>query len=247
MLDTRRQQVYRYIHSRLLDGTFSPNQRLLPAALAREIGVSLVPVREAINQLQNEGLVVQAPHHGVFVRSTGRQEYRELMELRRVLECNAAARAARWITDVALDELKKYLDELHRIAGAFPAELTDHERSQLAHAWMTTDLKFHMVLLRAAHNRAVIKALNEANALTQMVGRRTDVPGVRRDPAFFMANYTVHGDIFEAVSRHDSSGAKRAMANHMRRAQRNTLAWIDWLQYAPAGTQDHLDDFLQLT
>jgi DNA-binding GntR family transcriptional regulator len=243
MLTTRKQHVYRYLHRRLLDGTFSPNQRLLPAALAREIGVSQIPVREAINQLQSEGLVVQSPHHGVFVRSTRREEFLDLLELRRVLECNAAAQAARRITDITLNELRKSLREMHRVLRLCGAARSDEERLSLTQDYSYADMNFHMALLRAAGNQSVIKALNEANVLTQMVGRRTDVPDVWRNPGFFAANYSVHRKIFEAVRRHDAKGARHAMAIHMNRARKNTLARLDWLQHDSAAGQELAQEF----
>ena len=79
------------------------------------MGVSHIPVREAISQLCSEGLVEQIPRRGAFVRQPNRQELVELIELRKVLECNAAAQAARRIGDADLAELKKHLFALHEV------------------------------------------------------------------------------------------------------------------------------------
>lgn len=240
---TRKQRTYQYLLRRLLDGTFSPNQRLFPALLAKEIGVSPIPVREAISQLQSEGLVVQKPRGGVFVRQTARQELVELIELRQVLECHAAAQAARRITAGALKELEAHLQELHRHYQWCASPQSEEERLPAMRAWMFADLNFHLALLRAARNQAVIKTLTEANVLTRMFGHRTDLPAVWKDSAFVDANFAVHRELFEAVARHDAQAARRAMALHMRRARKNILARFDWLQQERAVGSEPSQDF----
>ncbi len=230
MTTTCKQTAYAYLFRRLFDGTFLPNQRLIPAALAKEIGVSQVPVREAINQLHDEGLVVHAPRHGVFVRQMARKELVDLIELRRVLECNAAAQAARRITDEALRELKGSLRELHRQYLRCVAAPDDEHRMPAMRDWMFADLNFHMALLHAASNEPVIKALREANVLTRMFGYRTDVPTSWKDPTFLATNFAVHRKVYGAIRDRNPRAARRAMALHMNRAEKNILARFEWVQ-----------------
>ena len=88
---TQRENAYQQIRQRLLDGGLPAGVRLSPTALAREIGISHIPVREAITQLQSEGLVVHFAHRGTFVKGMDRQELVDMIEIRSVLECYAAA------------------------------------------------------------------------------------------------------------------------------------------------------------
>jgi DNA-binding FadR family transcriptional regulator len=159
------------------------------------------------------------------------------------LECNAAGQAARRITTGALKELAECLQELHRHYLLCAERKSDEERLPAMRNWMVADLNFHMALLHAARNQAVIKTLTEANVLTRMFGHRTDLPTVWKDSAFVDANYAVHREIFEAVCRHDAKGAKRAMAIHMNRARKNILARFDWLQEENAAGNASSQDF----
>ncbi|MBN2294556.1 MAG: FCD domain-containing protein, partial [Pirellulales bacterium] len=143
------------------------------------------------------------------------------------------------ITDASLSELEGHLKELNHLCEVI-CSVGDNEEARLApmRDWMCVDLNFHMALLRAARNQSVIRALSEANVLTRMFSYRTDLPTVWRDSKFIVANYTVHSKLFEAIQQHDAKAAKRAMAIHMKRAEKNTLARFDWLeQERLAGSQ----------
>ena len=230
MKQTQRERAYEHIRRKLAEGTLPGGVRLSPAALAREIGVSHIPVREAISQLRSEGLIVHMPHRGAFVKRTDRQDLVDLIELRTLLECHAAARAARRISGAQLQELQERWEALCRLAGAFRVLPGTDLREPLAQ-WLLGDLAFHMVLLRAAGNRRVIRVIQDMHIMTQMFGYRTDTPAAWVDPAAFaVENLRVHEGVCEAVCRHDPKAARRAMAAHMRRARTNMLARFDWLR-----------------
>ena len=230
MKQTQRDRAYQHIRRKLAEGGLPAGVRLSPAALAREIGVSHTPVREAISQLRSEGLIVHMPHRGAFVKGTDRQDVVDLIELRTLLECHAAARAARRISAAQLQELRERWDALCGVVEAFRVPPGTDLREPLAQ-WLLADLAFHMVLLRAAGNRRVIRVIQDMHIMTQMFGYRTDTPAAWTDPAAFAAeNLRVHEGVYEAVCRHDSKAARRAMATHMRRARKNMLARFDWLE-----------------
>jgi DNA-binding GntR family transcriptional regulator len=71
----------------VVNGQFTAGERIFPVALAKEIGISLIPVREAISQLQSEGVIVHKPHRGVFVKEVERRDLVDLIEFRSTLEC----------------------------------------------------------------------------------------------------------------------------------------------------------------
>ena len=229
MAATLKQRAYEHIRRGLTSGTFSAGQRLSPAALAQQIGVSPIPVREAISQLHSEGLVVQVPQRGTFVKQADRQELVELIELRGVLECNAAARAARRIGGAELDEMEDRLATLHDLVDQFGVVKQEDSLTLIAR-WMLADLTFHMLLLRVAGNRQVIKVIENTHVMTQMFAYRTDHPEAWANRlAYSTENHEVHHDVYLAVRRHDPKAARRAMAAHMRRARKNMLGRFDWL------------------
>jgi DNA-binding GntR family transcriptional regulator len=220
---TQRENAYRHIRHKVTSGLFSAGQRLYPAALAEEIGVSLIPVREAIGQLQSEGLVVHRPRQGVFVKEIERRDLVDLVEFRTTLECAAAAAAARRISSAQLKELDDLWHELRRTAERFhvpPGSDLNHA-DDLIEEWHAVDLAFHMMLFRAAGNRRAIRAIEDTHMMIRMFAGSL---------VFTPKNVQVHTDIYEAVRRHDPKAAHRAMNVHMRRAGKGLLAHFDRLQ-----------------
>ena len=82
------------IREAIVDGRLPPGQRLKEEELARELGISRTPVREALLILQTEGLVDAAPNRGAVVRSHDADDLEDLYQLRALLEGYAARRAA---------------------------------------------------------------------------------------------------------------------------------------------------------
>ncbi len=240
---TQREIAYRLIRQQLVEGRLRPGVRLSPTALAREIGISHIPIREAITQLQSEGLVLHVAHRGSFVKGMDRQELVDTMEIRTVLECHAAAKAARRISASQLEDLKQKWERLREIALSFDVPPGTNLRDLLAQ-WLLADLAFHMSIFKAAGNARAIRVLQDTRSLTQMFGRRTDHPAAWANPAGFAEdNLRVHQDVYEAICRHDSKGARRAMSIHMRVARKNVLARYDWLHRQGSVEEKFAEEF----
>ena len=248
MKSTQRENAYRYVRGALTRGEFLAGERLYPAVLARKIGVSQVPVREAIGQLQSEGLIVHMPHRGIFVKEIKRRDLIDLIEFRTLLECHAVTNAARRINAAQLRELDKCWQDLQRAAegvdvppGMDLDSLDDPDK--LWQMWRLADLAFHTLLLRVAGNRLAIRAMEDAHVMTWMFRQHVDTSMTRGCLVTFVAgNLQVHGDIYEAVRRHNAKAARRAMKVHMRRTRKNILDGMDGLQRQQGATQPLVED-----
>jgi DNA-binding GntR family transcriptional regulator len=224
---TQRELAYEHIRRKLIEGALSTGARLSPTALAREIGMSHTPVREAISQLQSEGLVVQTAHQGAFVRQPTRHELVDIIEIRTTLECAAVAQAARRIDREQLREFDERWKELHRAIEALRA-LPDAREGRLETDWALADLQFHMMLLRAAGNRLAMRIIEDHRIMTMMFGNRTgSLETLSGWEDECVQNLQVHRDIYDAVRRRDAKAARRAMIVHMRRARKNILSQFD--------------------
>ena len=243
MKETRQEEAYRHIRRRMIDGTLPPGKRLSPVTLASEIGISHIPVREAIGRLKSEGLVVHQSHRGAFVKKINRRDIVDLVEFRTLLECRAAAQAARHISFDQLRELDERWREFCRVVEGLNVlpEMDDLRRMA---DYVFVDLSFHMLLFRAAGNHRMIRAIEDAQVLVQMFGYRNDHPRAWANPqAFWAKNLQVHKNIYDAVRRHDAKAARRAMAMHMRRAGKNMLGRFDWLQRHADEEPHHVVDY----
>jgi DNA-binding GntR family transcriptional regulator len=226
---TQRQKAYEYIRERITGGAIATGERVSASALAREIGVSHIPVREAISQLQSEGLIVHRAHQGAFVKGANREELVDVIEVRTLLESHAAASAARNASARQIEEL----DERWKAICVSAEGITRADLAGIQDAlkqFLNADLEFHMTILRSAGNRRAIQVIQDLRVMTYMFGYRNDDPLLMSDPAAFVArNLRVHGDIYEAVRRRDAKAAKKAMAIHMRQAGKTVLARFDRL------------------
>ena len=234
-------KAYEHIRQKLFDGVLQEGAHLSPVELGKEIGISHIPVREAITQLATEGLVVQVARQGAFVRQMQRQELLEMIELRGMLEAATITKVAKRIKPEELAELAGFLQGLEILLQGFRADgengngnaTESAERMiDLMGQWMLTDMSFHMLLLRIGGNRQVATVIAERQIMLQMFRHRTDTPDAWKLPLhrFYKDNYQVHSNIFEAVRTGNPKAARSAMAAHTRRARKNILARFDWLR-----------------
>ncbi len=212
----------RTAYDRLLDeirtGRLTPGARLREADLAARLGISRTPVREAIRQLEAEGLVVHEARSGASVRRLDHAEVMELYEMRSVLEGAAARMAARGASDVELAELKALNMEM---AGA----VNDPEMTRrLNH-------QFHATLLNAARNRFLSRAMATLQRTLLILGPSTLANPDRAEQALLE-----HGRILKALADRDMVEAELAMRTHIEMAQLMRLR-----QLRDGGTHEDAD------
>ena len=104
-----RGRVFKKLRTDILSGKYKNNEELRENTIAREYGVSRTPVREAIRQLELEGLVSTVPNKGAYVNSIKRKDVEDIYAIRSLLEGLCARWAAENITKEQLDGLEEIL------------------------------------------------------------------------------------------------------------------------------------------
>ena len=146
--------VYDALREGILSHMFKPGERLNIEELSIKLGVSLTPVRNAIQQLATEGLIEIRPRSGTFVASLTARDIEETFDLRCALECLAAERAAERITPVELDKMRALHQSMSREIRN-DAGRKQHERD---------NSEFHLTLVRSAGNRRLEEMYQSLNA-----------------------------------------------------------------------------------
>jgi DNA-binding GntR family transcriptional regulator len=159
-------RAYRFIKQEMQDGALVPGVQLVNRKLASKIGVSVIPVREAIHRLVSEGLVEHVPGAGAFVRNPNREDLEELYVLRDALESCAAAEAARYITPHQLDDLDALLAEFHEIRELVAKRSDGHATPAQFNRWLDLEETFHEIVIDASRNRLISKVVREHRAVT---------------------------------------------------------------------------------
>src|SRR4029077_18596104 len=111
-----RSQVRDLLLERIVEGYYEPGARLVETQIARELGVSQAPVREALRDLESVGVVETTAFRGARVRNPTRAELLEAYPVRAALECLAAFEAASRITDAQLDQLEDLIGQMEKAA-----------------------------------------------------------------------------------------------------------------------------------
>ena len=190
----------------ILEGELRPGSRIIETRVARELGTSQAPVREALRDLATLGLVDMHPHRGARVREPADDELIEAMELRGELEAIAARSAVRRIDGALLPRMRGLLDDMRASA----------ERGD-AHAHAMQNSQFHTCIVEASGNQTLrrVWAMLEPFARTYLTA---SVPGA---DLHWLAER--HAAVIDAFAAGDAERAAEVMRNHAREAEAQVL------------------------
>jgi len=193
-------QVTEQLARAICEGRLSPGQRLVEAAVARQMGISRAPLREAARRLEQRGLLVARPRRGFFVRDFAPQEIDDLYGLRLVLETYAAELACARATAADLDRLRARLGRLRALAR-------DGAVTELVEA----DLGFHLDICELSGNRKLLGLFTdltgEVRMIIALIGQVYDDP-VRLAEA--------HAPLLEALAAGDRDRLRGEVDHHIR-------------------------------
>ncbi|WP_239520716.1 GntR family transcriptional regulator [Pseudooceanicola aestuarii] len=191
------------LQGEILEGRFPPGARLGEVALAERFDVSRGPVRTALNQLAETGIVTIVPNSGARVRELGREDARALYEVRAALEAEAARLAAGRADAGAGDMLDKLL-------GQHADEVSAHPQG--AYLQGPGDRDFHMVIARMGGNPIILRYLTRElyPQLSLLRVKHRNVTGRGQ------AALTEHRRIAEAIACGDAEVAGLLMRRHIR-------------------------------
>ena len=197
MTETRVEDIYTRLKSKLVGFGIRPGERMNEVALARELNVSRTPLREALNRLMAEHLVEFRPGSGFFCRALEPQTIYDLYELRRILETSAVMLACHRADDAGLRALEadtraRGLD----ITGLTVAQATERDEA------------FHIHIARLSGNAELARQLQTINDRTRFI-RWVNMA------ARIKASKQEHRDILRAMMQRDADRAGDLLSAHI--------------------------------
>jgi DNA-binding GntR family transcriptional regulator len=219
-----RERAYLRIQRKIASGELSAGHAISELSLAKELGISRTPIREALGQLAAEGLLEQSPNRRAVVIKPTRQDIIELYELREALEIYAVGKAARRPVQRAdLDRLQNLTDAILTLKE----ELDQSGKSELDREQMQRfvayDLGFHMLLMRLAANGRILKVMNETRLLIRIFAiRRQGHTGPLLEEI-----HRRHSEVVRAIAEQDSQRAMRVISEHIQVSLRERLDDFD--------------------
>jgi DNA-binding GntR family transcriptional regulator len=204
-------QVKDYLLEGILSGRYPPDSRIVETQVARDVGTSQAPVREALRGLEALGVVEIMPFRGARVRRPSRRELLDAYIVRSELECLGARLAVPRMTDDDLAELTGYGDAMHRAAQAGDG-----------HGVAEADAKFHGRIVEIADNRPLEKVWRSLEPFSRTYITLV-VPGA--DPNW---SADLHDPIIAALRRRGTEEVVEALREHFVEASANMARrWPD--------------------
>ncbi len=209
------------LRAAIFSGHFGPGERMREEALATAMGVSRGPIREALSQLEREGLIVIKRNRGAFVARLSREDLDEVYTLRVAIERLAVQRACEFAEPTEIDEL----DAIVRLmAEALASDCTEQEAAEL-------DLRFHDVIYRAAHHRRLYECWTNLRPQIHIVLLSRNVA----HPDFRLLSVAVdsHQEIVDAIRNKNAGEAGRIIEDHLLGSYERTIIGYGWSMEEP--------------
>lgn len=197
-------QVKDRILEAILSGEYPPDTRIIETQVARELGISQAPVREALRGLEGLGVVEITPFRGARVRRPTRREILEAYTVRFTLEALAARLAVPRMTDADLAELAGHLEAMRAAA-----------RDDDGHGVAEADARFHARIVELAGNDTLVRVWRSLEPFSRTYITLV-VPGA--DPRW---SADLHGPILAALQRRDVEAVVAALERHFDEVREN--------------------------
>ena len=200
---TIRKRIYDHIREQLLNGEILPNHHLIEAKIAREIGTSRTPVREALHSLELEGLIESVPRVGYVVKPVSEEEVEEICAIRIVIE----ALALRWAMRKAYGKL---VEELRKNMSLQNEKISRQDFM----GFIELDAQFHEIITRHSGSKRLLEL---AQTLRQHMLRYRIRSMYTTDNA--LDAMKGHKGILEAIEKNDLEEVNKALAYHLERSR----------------------------
>ena len=184
------------LRTAIYDGQFADGEELNQVELASYFNVSRVPIREALRQLQAEGLVRIVAHRRTVVSGLNLEEILELIEMRAVLESFMLKRCAPHIDAASLDALRRLCDEMDRITDYGPN-------------WVLRNSEFHRTLYRTNSSKTMMTLIEEIHLKVERYARQAGTQSRLREAA------AEHRQILYYIEQKDYANAGAVMERHI--------------------------------
>jgi DNA-binding GntR family transcriptional regulator len=221
--DSAQTRVVEALRRSIASGSLAPRSQVSESALAAKFGTSRTPIREALKQLQAEGLVKIIPRVGTFVTEPSWQEIVELSQVKEMLEALAARLVAQRGDSAVISVLEANVEASQTTVGRGDLE-----------GYVTLVRQFHDALVRGANNQ---KLLAHHRILMNQFAYNRLVFSSLQQPGRLVASLDEHAIIVRAIVAGDADAAELSMRTHANQSRRALAASMLAASDGPTGDQ----------
>lgn len=200
------EKTYLVIRDQIVTGILSPGSQLLVVDLAKRLGVSRTPVKDALNRLAAEGLVQHLRRKGYLVPRLSAGDVADLVDARAVVEIGAAERAIKSIGVADLANLHRLFDEMETLIDQMGNCLDYAEFSR-------KDCEFHLATVAASKNPRLVEIYETLNLYSYLV--KTHYSGAQAEPRWARDVMEEHRAIIQGFESRDWTVLRAAISSHV--------------------------------
>lgn len=204
MKDDCKRRAYDYLSNSIINNQFQPGQPIIEQEISKTLGTSRTPVREALKQLESEGLVRHIQGRGTFVSQVTTQDVEEIFDLREMLEVLALQGAWGKIRDDEIEELVKFLSSLD-------AKCSSDD-------FYESDRRFHDLIVRNGGNYRLESFLNNINAQIERIRRISSLT-----PQRLGKSKAEHLEIIYALKERNLTKTEELLRMHIRNVRASAI------------------------
>ena len=198
-----RESIYNKIKNDITFGYIKPGERLLESKLTSQFRVSRTPIREAIRQLQSEGLVMVESRKGATVTKLSKEEVEEIYAIRTILEGYGVELA-----------VKRLGGKEKEVLRGFKRLFQEHKKKGMYSEWLDTNIQFHLFFAKGSGNSNLYKIIED---LRMRVHKYQYI--ATTNPAFIQQYTKDHEEIIDAAIEGNQKLSRKKMENHLRKVR----------------------------
>ncbi|MCR4955807.1 MAG: GntR family transcriptional regulator [Lachnospiraceae bacterium] len=206
-VNTISRQVYSIIKNSIVSGEYGPNYWLQEVELSKTLGVSRSPIREALKQLSADGLVIEIPNKGTFVREFNEKEIVEVYEIRELLESYAITHLPATLSDEQKEQMEHYKDEFVKFYNEGDLEM-----------YIQVDTNFHRYIIECTGNSILMELYRRVRNMN-MLFRIYSLSTQKR----FVDSKTEHIDLVDDLVNGNYEDAVKLNAVHLSFAKETAM------------------------
>jgi len=204
-------KIFNVLRDNILEGKYVHDEKLIEVKLAQELGVSRTPVREALKQLELEGLVENIPNKGVVVKGISKQDISDIYTIRLAIE----GIAVEWAMERMSEEDVEKLKEIYELMEFYTLKKDYLKISEL-------NTQFHEVIYKATKSRYLEQVLKDFQYYIKTTRNKS-----LRTPGRLESALEEHKEILDAFITKDPKKAREVLENHIDISKLNALKLED--------------------
>lgn len=234
---TKNDQAYIQLRNRIISGELRPKQRLILRDLSEVLGLSAMPIREALQRLEADGLVTQVPHQGGRVAGLSYDEMHEVFNIRIALEGLAVGQAVERISEAQIGSIFAVVELMKR----YVEERRDGTNSRASRdemaQFVAINKRFHFLIVEATESKHLLVMLSRIWDLNERYMNLLEfVVGLD------YTDWFEHYEIAKLIKNRDKAGAEEMMRVHIRRVLYELTEYAKKSGWMDAANESHAAD-----